>query len=212
MLPPMLRRRATSALVIGTALALAACSERGPSSVPPPPPVDTSFAVCAPPPDAGAEACACEDPSNKKARGPAAADRAATAREPQTPATIDPDLLSFLRGLGGACAAKDLALLEKSVRFPLPWRAIVNENVENGAPVTEKRRIANAAELCAKDVFAGVQGVDPAFPVDPHASPLAVNEDGARCRVGTLVGQFGATLMLEKTERGWILIAVDAAE
>jgi hypothetical protein len=208
----MLRRRATSALVIGTAIALAGCSERTTSAEPPPAPVDTAFAICAPPPDAGAEACACEDPSNRKARGPAAADRAATAREPQTPATIDPELLSFLRGLGGACAAKDLALLEKSVRFPLPWRAIANENVDNGAPITEKRRIANAAELCAKDVFAGVQGVDPAVPVDPRAPQLAVNEDGARCRVGTLVGQLGATLMLEKIDRGWILIAVDAGE
>jgi len=207
MLPPMLRHRASCALLVGIAIALAVCSERKPSTEPPPP-VDTAFAVCAPPPDAGAEVCACEDPRDKKHRKPAAADGAATARAPQTPATIDPELRRFLRDLGAACAKKDLALLEKGVRFPLPWRAIVSENAQNGAPITEKRRIADAAELCAKNVFAGFQGVDPAIPSDP----LALLEDGAHCRVATLVGRLGAVLVLEKTDRGWTLLAVEAGD
>ena len=212
MLPPMPRRRATCTTLVGAAIALAACSERAPSAELPPAPVDTAFAVCAPPPDAGSEACACEDPRGEKPRKAAAGDRAAAAREPQTPATVDPELQGFLRGLGGACAAKDYAPLEKGVRFPLPWRVIVNENVDKGAPITEQRRIADAAELCAKSVFAGIRGVDPAFPVDPLAAPLSVNEDGNRCRVATLVGQFGAVLVLEKNDRGWILVAVEAGD
>jgi hypothetical protein len=204
MLPPMPRRRATRAALLGAACALAACSDRAPSTAPLPEPADTAYAVCAPDPDEIAEDCACEDPADKAAR------KSATAPAPPapaaTPATVDPELTHFLRDLGAACAVKDLAHLERSVRFPLPWRTIVNENVDEGAPVTKRRRIESAADLCAEGVFAGVQGVDPAFPGDP----LAIAEDGPKCRVETVVGQFGATIVLEKTDRGWVLAAIDA--
>jgi hypothetical protein len=198
------------ATVVFGAIALAACSNGRPADAPPPP-VDNAFAVCAPDPDAGWAPCGCEDPKAKKAKKPKAPD-GGVATAAQKPGAPDADLSAFLRRLGAACADKELAFLESSVRFPLRWREIVNENVDVGRPVTRTRRIASPKELCAKNVFAGLQGVDPAFPIDPAFSPLRTVEIGPKCRVGTLVGQFGAALVLEKTGSTWTLVALEAGD
>ena len=191
-----------STLFLG-ALALAACSNGKPQDAPPPP-VDTAFAVCAP--DAGGGMCACEDLRGEKAPKPGVADGGATPSAQKSGAP-DAELTAFLKRLGTACADGELAFLEASVRFPLRWREIVNENVDQGRPKTRTRRISSPKELCAKNVFAGVQGVDPAFPIDPAFSPLRTREIGSKCRVETLVGQFGAVLVLEKTGSPWTLVA-----
>ena len=195
----MLRRTATSALLLGLAAALAACSEgKPPAGTPPPPPrVDTTFAVCAP--DAGGGMCSCEDPGERKAVAP-------------PPAAPDAAVREFLRRLGASCAAKDYDFLKRSVRFPLEWRAIVDVKAPGGPPITELRRIGSAEELCARNVFGDIEGVDPAAPLDPAAGALDLTERGSQCRVKTLVGQFGAALALEKIESGWRLVAVEAGD
>jgi hypothetical protein len=208
MLPPMPRRRAPYALPIVIAVALAACSEGKP---PPAPPraTETAFAMCMP--DAGWEPCGCEDPGNHKNHKTAAVDGGVPPAAPKS-AGLDPVLQSFLMKLGAACATKDLAFLEANVRFPLRWRDIVGVKVPGGPPITKLRRIASPAQLCAQKVFADIQGVDPAYPVDPAAAALGLTEHGSQCRVETLVGQFNAELVLEKSASGWTLVAVEAGD
>jgi hypothetical protein len=209
MLPPMHGARVRHVLPVGIAVALAACSDGKPSSAPPRA-TETAFAVCSP--DAGWEPCGCEDPGNHKAHKTAAVDGGVPPAAPKR-AGLDPVLQGFLAKLGAACAANDLAFLEASVRFPLRWRVVVNENVDEGRPDTKVRRVARAKELCAKKVFAGLRGVDPAFPIDPVASPpLELEENGAQCRIATLVGQFGAVLVLEKDDHGWTLVALESGD
>ena len=196
----MRRQKARSAPLLVLAISLAACSEGKPSAggaAAPPAVVDTAFAVCAP--DAGGGMCTCEDLGTPKVAAPA-------------PAAPTEALAEFLRRLGKACAAKDFALLARSVRFPLSWRAIVDVKVPGGPPITELRSIASPEQLCARNVFADIEGVDPANPVDPDAGALGLTERGSQCRVETLVGQFSARLVLERSVSGWTLVAVEAGD
>ncbi|MCK9461821.1 MAG: hypothetical protein M0R80_19505 [Proteobacteria bacterium] len=192
----MLLRKALPPLLLSLATAVAACSERKPpdGTATPLSPGDTAFAVCAP--DAGGGMCSCEEPSEDARKAPG----------------FDPALRRFLADLGGACKAKDYAFLAKSVRFPLRWRAVVGVKVPGGPPITEPRRIASPEQLCERNVFEDIQGVDPANPAEPDAGALGLAEHGAQCRVDTLVGQFDATLVLERSGPGWTLVAVEAGD
>lgn len=189
-------RKALPLLLLSVATAVAACSERKPpdGTASPLSPGDTAFAVCAP--DAGGGMCSCEEPAEDARKAP----------------RFDPALRRFLADLGGACKAKDYALLAKSVRFPLAWRAVVGVKVPGGPPVTELRRIESPEQLCARNVFEDIQGVDPANPVEPDAGALGLTERGSQCRIETLVGQFGAELVLERSGTGWTLVAVEAGD
>ena len=192
----MRRQKALPVLLLVLATAVAACSERKPpdGTASPLSPGDTTFAVCAP--DAGGGMCSCEEPAEDARPAPG----------------FDPALRRFLADLGGACKAKDHPFLAKSVRFPLAWRAVVGVKRPGGPPVTELRRIESPEQLCARNVFEDIQGVDPANPVDPDAGALGLTERGSQCRVETLVGQFGAELVLEKSGTGWTLVAVEAGD
>jgi hypothetical protein len=162
----------------------------------------TTFGVCAP--DAGWEPCGCAEPAAKAAGHPSA------RRDAGVPQTDD-DVRVFLRRLGEACGAGDLAFVQTHVRFPLAWREIVNENLDRGAPITEPRRAKDAKALCAARAFDGIVGVDPASPDDAAAPASKLRETGARCRVETTIGQFGAALEVEKSGSEWMLTGIERA-